>query len=419
MRPRILQFLVLCTLVLLVAAWSKDDYEIFKLKDEVEVWEGPDVSFYDFLGVKASATVDEIGKAFRKRSRALHPDKAKHSFIASRSTSKPKTSEGKKKSGVHVSKGPSEREIQKFVKQAGERYSRLGVVANILKGPQRERYDFFLQHGFPTWRGTGYYYSRFRPGLGTVLVGLFVVCGGGAHYFALSTGYKRQRDFMERYIRHARKTAWGDESGIRGIPGLTGPVEVPPTAEEPDPAANLNRRQKRELERQNRKEKPGKSKPATKPSPVQTLSPNGERRRVTAENGKILLVDSLGNVFLEEEDEDGNVQQYLLDPNEIPKPTVWDTAVVRLPMWLYRRAFNRSLQKDEAVPDEDNSLPESEKIFETTPKVGTDKAAMSDLSSSQEHDSGFEIVDSAGLANEIETASAAAGLKKRGKKGRK
>ena len=24
------------------------------------------------------------------------------------------------------------------------------VVANILKGQQRERYDFFLEHGFPT-----------------------------------------------------------------------------------------------------------------------------------------------------------------------------------------------------------------------------------------------------------------------------
>ena len=28
------------------------------------------------------------------------------------------------------------------------------------------RYDFFYKNGLPKWRGTGYYYSRFRPGLG-------------------------------------------------------------------------------------------------------------------------------------------------------------------------------------------------------------------------------------------------------------
>lgn len=27
-------------------------------------------------------------------------------------------------------------------------------------------YDFFYKNGVPKWRGTGYYYSRFRPGLG-------------------------------------------------------------------------------------------------------------------------------------------------------------------------------------------------------------------------------------------------------------
>lgn len=29
-----------------------------------------------------------------------------------------------------------------------------------------KRYDFFYKNGVPKWRGTGYYYSRFRPGLG-------------------------------------------------------------------------------------------------------------------------------------------------------------------------------------------------------------------------------------------------------------
>lgn len=419
MRPRILHLLVLCSLLLLVAAWSKEDYEIFKLKDEVEAAEGPGVTFYDFLGVPASTSAEEISKAFRKRSRALHPDKVKHSFIASKSTPQPRKPGEKRKPGVHVSKGPSEREIQRFVKQAEERYSRLGVVANILKGPERERYDFFLGHGFPKWRGTGYYYSRYRPGLGAVLTGLFLVVGGGAHYFVLITNYKRQRDFMERYIKYARKTAWGDESGIRGIPGLGGPVPVAPPVEETDPMANLNRRQKREFERQNKKEKSSKSK-ATRTPPERVYTPTGEKRRVTAENGKILVVDTTGNVFLEEEDEDGNAQEFLLDLDEIQKPTVWDTAVVRLPIFLYHKAFDRFIKKTELVEEDNSFAAEGKDAPETSRNSAAgEKATVTDLSSSQISDSGFEIVDSTGIDKEIEKGSDSAGVKKRGKKGRK
>src|SRR5690349_10996409 len=117
MRPPLLHFLVLCTLLLLASAWSKEDHEIFRLRDEVQTSEGQDVTFYVFLGLKSSASYDAIQQAFRKRSKALHPDKARHSFIASRSTPSPKKSGGKekRKPGVHVSKGPSQREIQRFV----------------------------------------------------------------------------------------------------------------------------------------------------------------------------------------------------------------------------------------------------------------------------------------------------------------
>jgi hypothetical protein len=65
-----------------------------------------------------------------------------------------------------------------------ERFARLGVVSTILRNKESRdrsfvvsalqlsssnfnaRYDFFYKNGVPTWRGTGYYYSRFRPGLG-------------------------------------------------------------------------------------------------------------------------------------------------------------------------------------------------------------------------------------------------------------
>jgi len=55
------------------------------------------------------------------------------------------------------------------VKGIHERFARLGVVATILRNKEsRKRYDFFYKNGVPKWRGTGYYYSRFRPGLGVI-----------------------------------------------------------------------------------------------------------------------------------------------------------------------------------------------------------------------------------------------------------
>ncbi|ERF75091.1 hypothetical protein EPUS_04873 [Endocarpon pusillum Z07020] len=351
--------LVLYALIALAAAWSKEDYEIFRLRDEVVLSEGPDVTFYDFLGVKPSASQIELQKALKKRSRTLHPDKIKQQFIAARSTIKPKQKGDKKSPGVHVSKGPSEKEVKNAYKEATERYARLGVVAKILQGENRERYDYFLANGFPKWRGTGYYYARFRPGLGSVLVGLFLVLGGGAHYGALVVGWKRQRDFIDRYIRQARRTAWGDETGIRGIPGVDSTsAPVPATTEEPESMMQMNRRQKRQLEKENKKDKSGKGKTASKPSGMQTpnreAGPTGEKKRVVADNGKILIVDAVGNVYLEEEDEDGNNQEFLLDPNEIPKPTLKDTALFKFPAWTYHKITSR-IRKPAQTSEEDDS----------------------------------------------------------------
>ncbi|KAG5458293.1 MAG: hypothetical protein BJ554DRAFT_1506, partial [Olpidium bornovanus] len=59
--------------------------------------------------------------------------------------------------------------------QASRRQKLIGVVASVLRDEEsRKRYDFFLQNGVPRWRGTGYYYRRHRPGLGSVLIGLAV-----------------------------------------------------------------------------------------------------------------------------------------------------------------------------------------------------------------------------------------------------
>ena len=387
------------------------DYEIFRLKDEIEISEGPGTTFYDFLGVSSSATQDEISKASRKKSRLIHPDKAKQAFIAQHNTQKKKPVLGDKtKPRVYSNKPPSAAEIQKAVKTAGERYARLGVITEVLKGSGRERYDHFLSHGFPAWRGTGYYYARFRPGLGTVLVGLFVVGGGAAHYGAMYISWKRQRSFVERYIRNARKQAWGDDSGVRGIPGLDGAVlgtgapSTPPTPAQENGQAVLNRRQRRMQamdEKKGRKkdqkgwqgkDNSGTSTPVEddqqqQQSETTKAGPAGTRRKVQGENGKVLIVDSLGDVYLEGENEDGVKGEYLLDPESVPEPRFQDTVLYRFPVYLYElgreKAFGKKLsgqrlgeaakwsdgEDDFELIDEDSEEEQQEKVDRRKPSA--------------------------------------------------
>ncbi|OAX83623.1 hypothetical protein ACJ72_02010 [Emergomyces africanus] len=323
MRHSLARFLlVLSALLVLAAAWSKEDHEIFRLRDEVQQTEGLNVTFYDFLGVTPSVSQADLLKAFRQKSKQLHPDKAKRAFVTAYRAKNPS------KPGAQRAKGPSDREIAHAVKLATERYARLGVVYNILKGADRERYDHFLRNGFPKWKGTGYYYSRLRPGLGSVLFGLFVAFGGGAHYGALVLSWKRQRDFVDRYIRHARRAAWGDELGIKGLSGLgesnggnnSGAGSGSGSgADNIEGAVALNRRQKRMMDKENRKDGKkgarGKSSGTATPSEG-VVSSGGDRKRVIAENGKILIVD-VRQCVLEEENEDG------------------------LPLWVYRKTVGR------------------------------------------------------------------------------
>ena len=378
------------------------DHEIFRLRDELEIHEGPDVTFYgkdpkpvlyhpttivtchsaDFLGIKPSASQEEVNKAYRKRSRTLHPDRAKQSFIASRaqaSSSSSSKDPNKKpsKPGVHVAKPPTEREIRAAIKDASERFTRLGLIANILRGEGRARYDHFLANGFPTWRGTGYYYARYRPGLGATLFGLFAFAGGLLHYVVLIVGWKRQREFVGRYVRQARKAAWGEESSVMAsIPGVdtagTSATAAATSgsesggggllAEDGHGATPLNRRERRmqakdsKRGKDRRRSRSAARRDGARDGQADGVTPEGPRRRVQAENGKILVADGAGNVFLEEEDDDGEVRLFLLDPEGIPRPTFRQTVLWRLPAWAVGLAREKFLgggaAKDEATADE-------------------------------------------------------------------
>ncbi|CAN9203369.1 unnamed protein product [Alternaria alternata] len=351
MRSHALLALVLCLFAAFAAAWTKEDHEIFRIRDEVAKADGANVTFYDLLGVKPSASQDQLTQALRKKSRELHPDKARKVFVANYAKKNNK-------------KKPTNKEIEAHLKKVTAAYQRLSVVGKMLKGAERERYDHFLRNGFPAWRGSGYYYERFRPGLGSVIVGLLAVFGGGFHYFALLMSWKRRREFAERYIRQARKTAWGDESGLQGIPGVDD-TAAPVNAEQfekdsaedtPEELAPRNRRERRAMEKDARKPKKAQAVKKARADGISTpveaeviSGPQGAKKRIVAENGKVLVVDSVGNVFLEIENEDGMKGEYLVDPDEEPKPTIYDTLLFKLPKFAYNQSVGRVLGKKEMI----------------------------------------------------------------------
>ncbi|KAK9234397.1 hypothetical protein V1525DRAFT_459456 [Lipomyces kononenkoae] len=233
-----------------VAAWSEKDHEIFRLKEELEKHEGKGTTFYSFLGLEHGQgyTPDQITKAYRKRSRQLHPDK-----------------------------NPS--------KEATDRFARLGLIANILRGPEKERYDFFLQKGFPRWKGTGYYYARFRPGLATVLVFLYLI-GSCAHYLVLDITAKKARSQMQRYISECKAQAW--------------PNGFPPA--------------------------------------------DSSKRKVMYENGKVFMVYPDGTVWIVDSVTN---EEYLLDVAELDQATWRKTMLFRLPIWLWSISLGRYIRLPE------------------------------------------------------------------------
>lgn len=178
------RYIFLIILVGLASAWTAQDREIFGLRDAIENDLGSGTTFYDWLKVDRTATDSEIAKAYRTLSRTLHPDK-----------------------------NPS--------KSATERFTRLGLVVKVLRGEARERYDFFLDKGFPRWKGTDYYYSRYRPGLVTVLIFLYFLAGMTQYTFLRLTA-NQHRKHMSMIIDEVKRQAWGD-----GIPSTQRKVVLP------------------------------------------------------------------------------------------------------------------------------------------------------------------------------------------------
>ncbi|KAG0141517.1 hypothetical protein CROQUDRAFT_663731 [Cronartium quercuum f. sp. fusiforme G11] len=153
--------------------WDADDHEIFDLVSALEASEGKGTTFYTFLNITKSATLPEINKAARKRSLELHPDKNRN------------------------------------VKNIEARFARLGVITAILRDQEkRERYNFFHDNGVPKWKGTGYMYSRWQPGLGFVLIFLASVITL-VQYGIQHVHYRSELSRIKKFQIAAKQAAYG------------------------------------------------------------------------------------------------------------------------------------------------------------------------------------------------------------------
>lgn len=351
MKPSLIISSVFLLFTTFASAWGTEDHEIFRLRDEVEASEGEGATFYSFLGVKPSASQADLNAAYKRKSRQIHPDKFKATFTASFRKEQEKARQGQKP-GSWVIKEPSDSQLKAARKEATLRFARLGVVVKMLRGESRARYDHFLQNGFPTWRGTGYYYARFRPGLGSVIATLFIFVGGGIHYGVLLMNWSRQKKFVGRYIREARKAAWGNTAGLAGIADIGKTTATSNSNPEDLGMESLNRKERREAEKEKKRQKKGRM-PSVDRGEESRNSEIGDRaalkKRVTAENGKVLIVNAVGTVWLEGEDDDGNKTEYLLDERDFVKPRITDTMLFSVPRWAYREVANRASAKTQPV----------------------------------------------------------------------
>ncbi|TPX60484.1 hypothetical protein SpCBS45565_g07494 [Spizellomyces sp. 'palustris'] len=151
--------LLVALLIPQVSAWEQRDYEIFDLNDALLSVSGPGTDFYSVFNVSRTATTSEIQRAYRKASLSLHPDK---------------------------NPDPSAHEL----------YSLLTSVAAILRDQEfRGRYDGHLQRGIPRWRGTGYYYSHYKPSIVTISL-LIILSTSFVQYVSAWLIYFRRKSHL-------------------------------------------------------------------------------------------------------------------------------------------------------------------------------------------------------------------------------
>ena len=182
-----------------------------------------------------------------------------------------------------------------------------------------------------------------------MLAGLFLFVGGWAHWVYLWLNARQQRKFFEGFLKEARVSAWGN-AGVPGLAEVNNKKDDAATVPAPDGGAQQegprNRKERRFQKKASRADaNDDSSSSAPAPAPQMVGSAGAGRRKVVAGNGKVLVVNSTGEVFLVEENEDGEEVELPLDINDIQTPSWKDTAVVRLPMWVFNKTIGRFMGK--------------------------------------------------------------------------
>lgn len=247
-------------LAIVYANWLPEDYEIFSLNDKIREDLGKEATFYSWLKLEkgSKSSWEEINKAYRKLSRKIHPDKY----------SKSSRSEKKK---------------------AEERFQRLSLIGNILRDHGlKSRYDYYLNHGFPKWSKTGYFYARFKPGfLFSVIIVYLLVCT--FQYVSLKISRKQDFKRIVDLKEQIKLQAWGGSF-------------IPPL--------------------------------------------DGSARKVSGPNGNQFLVSPIGEVSLIGEDEHGAMTSDVLDEFDINiNPGLRESYFLCIPCGLWNVTLGRIINK--------------------------------------------------------------------------
>lgn len=88
----------------------------------------------------------------------------------------------------------------------------IGPSAGLTHAPSLQ---FFFKNGVPKWRGTGYYYSRFRPSVIHVVFFLVLV-SSLIHYLILRVNHRRDKQRVEYFTRSALSRAGGSGAFTSG-----------------------------------------------------------------------------------------------------------------------------------------------------------------------------------------------------------
>lgn len=166
-----MSFISAVLLPAVVLGFQQIDIDLFQLQDAITKDLGGDSDFYKWLGVKRNAKNKEIISAYRKVSRKLHPDRNPEAG-------------------------------------ANERFARLNQAYKYLRSEARERYDYYLSKGFPSFDADTdqWSYKRYRPSLifSVILVALIAWF---LEYIVMVVTANRKRAYFENLVKSARSEA--------------------------------------------------------------------------------------------------------------------------------------------------------------------------------------------------------------------